>query len=212
MNPPSANQPPISSTSPPPPQPPPAFVGNAYDVIVRDHNYFRELYRQFKATVDVEERQRLANEIVRATSIHDGIELSVLYDAIDKHLPQGKAVADHLRQEHQSLRQKLYELDGKSVADPQFEAKLDALFVELEHHMQDEERNELPQLRAVMGEAAFIDLGDKLDKSRPLVPTRPHPSAPLNPLGATAAGLAMAPIDRIRDIARDFPAGAHNKA
>lgn len=185
---------------------------NALDVLKHDHVLIRELYQRARAARDSEEKQRWANEFIRSVSVHDGIELTVLYEAVEKYLQNGKVIADHAREDHAKVRANLYELSQKKMDDSSFPLLLETIMKELETHIDDEENNFVPKLQQTVGEEKMRDIGRSLESHRKLAPTRPHPAAPDKGLGVKAASMMSAPTDRAMDaMAKDFPKSESSK-
>jgi hypothetical protein len=51
----------------------------------------------------------------------------------------------------------------------------------------------------------IYSLGDKFERMKMFVPTRAHPSAPNKPPFETLVGLLTMPVDKLRDLFKDFP-------
>ena len=79
------------------------------------------------------------------------------------------------------------------------EELLNKLMQDVRHHIEEEEGDLLPKLRAACSPEELADLGEKIQRAKKIAPTRPHPSAPSKP----PANLILAPgtafIDKIRD-------------
>lgn len=69
----------------------------------------------------------------------------------------------------------------------------------VEQHVQEEEGQFIPALRAAVDEQALEDLGQQLDKAKQSAPTRPHPNAPDEPPALAMAAPVAAIYDRLRD-------------
>ncbi len=65
---------------------------------------------------------------------------------------------------------------------------------------------DLPLIRKKVSLEDRISYGQRFYNRKKIAPTRPHPSAPEKPsVLDEAMGFMMAPIDKFRDIFRDFP-------
>ncbi len=81
-----------------------------------------------------------------------------------------------------------------------FDATMRELMAEVRHHVQEEEGDVFPKIRDALDPQRLDQLGDRMDRGRSMVPTRPHPKAPTSPGGKIAAGApAIALVDRVRD-------------
>jgi len=67
------------------------------------------------------------------------------------------------------------------------------------HHVEEEETELFPKLRASITTAELQEMGGALASAKKLAPTHPHPNAPDTPPGNVAAGAAAAVIDKARD-------------
>lgn len=174
------------------------------DLITADHQKVRKLYGEYKQTGDVKEKQVLVNTIIREMSLHADAEEEILYPAMQKKFSNGTELVDHLRQAHVDVKTELYGIDGISVSEPGFEAKLDKAIEDFNQHAQHEEIHELPTLASVSSQEELEAFGKAFKLKKYFVPTHPHPSAPQTPPLHTVAGLLTKPIDLVRDLGRDF--------
>ena len=55
-----------------------------------------------------------------------------------------------------------------------------------------------------MAHEDWVGLGEEFSKTKSMVPTRPHPSAPDRPPMQTVVGGMAAAVDKARDMAREF--------
>lgn len=93
-----------------------------------------------------------------------------------------------------------------SPSDPKFPALLDTLMDTLHHHIEHEKHEDMPRLENILSREESEDLARQFQKTKNIVPTRSHPSAPTSYVFETLAALMAAPIDRLRDLVmRDFP-------
>lgn len=76
---------------------------------------------------------------------------------------------------------------------------------DLEEHIIEEEKDDLPALDSAIDEVEAQSLADSFERTKAFVPTRSHPSAPNKPPFETVAGLMAAPLDRLSDLFRKFP-------
>jgi hemerythrin-like domain-containing protein len=146
-----------------------------------------------------EKVQRLAEQVVTSLVKHSVAEEIYLYPAVRKALPDGDDVADHELHEHDEAEQTMKKLEGLTPEQAEFWPTLHQLIGEIRHHVDEEENNLFPKLRAACSEQELQELGRKVQQAEKFAPTRPHPSAPAEgaALGALAPGAGL--VDRIRD-------------
>lgn len=107
----------------------------------------------------------------------------------------------------------LKEFQSLNAVDDAFVPKLEEIWTELEHHIEEEESKDLPDLeralssRPIRGssDGSSETLARKFERTKAFVPSRSHPAAGENPYFESAVGMLAAPIDRIADLFRKFP-------
>ncbi|TPX43758.1 hypothetical protein SeMB42_g04592 [Synchytrium endobioticum] len=155
--------------------------------------------------VDVENRKRHVNSIIRGLAIHSVSEEMSVYPAVEKHLPNGKDEANRLRAEHLELKKDLQRVDFMPINDANLEPLLRKIFTEFEHHAKLEENEDFPKLRKAMSSEEAMKLGREYEDAKGASPTHPHPSAPDHGgIMEKAAGMASVPLDKLIDAQREF--------
>ena len=174
------------------------------DVIMFLTEQHREVDDMFAQLEDMdgatdEKVQRLAEQVVTSLVKHSVAEEIYLYPAVRKALPDGDDVADHELHEHDEAEQTMKKLEGLTPEQAEFWPTLHQLIGEIRHHVDEEENNLFPKLRAACSEQELQELGRKVQRAEKFAPTRPHPSAPAEgaALGVLAPGAGL--VDRIRD-------------
>jgi hypothetical protein len=123
----------------------------------------------------------------------------VVYPAYRKKMSDGNNIANQSINEHQTLKNLLYEVDSMEAEDPQFITKMNAIIKETEEHVAHEEKEWLPKFSSCMTTSELDDLATKFKNAKMHAPTRPHPMAPANPPLNIPINMATAPIDKIKD-------------
>jgi hemerythrin superfamily protein len=176
---------------------------NVVQLIKEDHDRVRSLYEQYKLPgTTASQKRMLAWAITREVSIHSAKEEEVVYPAMRDSL--GDLTPDHLLSEHQQLKELLTELNNDTIADPNFDGKLQEIMEVLLHHMMEEEEVLLPRFAAAEGVASeyLMQLGRLFEQAKLHAPSRPHPWAPNKPPLNIAANASVAPLDFVRDLIR----------
>ncbi|KIO31868.1 hypothetical protein M407DRAFT_241621 [Tulasnella calospora MUT 4182] len=175
--------------------------------ITQDHRELEEYYGNYRTATSEKEKTQWANQFCWELARHSVGEELVLYPAFEKHLgPEGKQIADTDRAEHLEAKKLLYELEGTHVNDPNFPTILKKLMEELREHMKSEEENDLVKFEAAISREESEAMAKSFQRAKKFAPTHSHPNAPdKGGLFQTAAGLAAAPIDKLRDMFLSFP-------
>jgi hemerythrin superfamily protein len=174
-------------------------VGDGLDLLMNDHRGLEHLHQRLRSAGEDAERASLAREIVRELSVHATVEEQHLYPLVRETLDDGDALADHALEEHQTIKERLLELDRTDADDAALIQRVDDVMAAVAHHVQEEERVLFARLRSVLDGQRLRELGDQMEKAKTGAPTRPHPHAPNTPPGNLIAGPAAALVDRARD-------------
>ena len=116
--------------------------------------------------------------------------------------PDGDRLAEEAVHEHLEMKQTLNQLDSMSAGDAELDQRMAELIAEVRHHVGEEESEILPRIRQAVSEDDLQELGQRMQRAKSLVPTRPHPKAPTSPGAKAAASPPVALVDRVRDAIR----------
>ncbi|KAI9852447.1 MAG: hypothetical protein M1830_006793 [Pleopsidium flavum] len=180
------------------------------DAITEDHRELEEYYQTILDAKDEDTRTRYQNQFTWELARHSIGEELVVYPAMEKYLgADGKAKADHDREEHQTVKEHLKKFQDLHASSPEFIPTLKTLMAGLSKHNKEEERDDLPDLERALASSETSkdseDLATSFNRTKMFVPTRSHPSAPNKPPFETVVGLMAAPIDHLGDLFRKFP-------
>jgi hemerythrin superfamily protein len=172
---------------------------NIVDEIVHDHREVDELFGQIEDNTEPAQRRALVERVITELVRHSVGEEEYVYPAARKALPNGEELTEHEIKEHAEAEEVMAKLEKTDAEDPEFDQLVQTLIKDIRHHVEDEEKDLLPQLAKVCDAEELDDLGRKFAHAKSIAPTRPHPSAPDHPpanrILAPGAGL----IDRMRD-------------
>lgn len=141
-----------------------ASYGQWDEILKAEHDATRMMFDKIEATSDDQKMKRmmLLKNLKHALSKHAHEEENVVYPAMrDKGL---KDEADHLNHEHGYVKQYLYELGEMNAATSQWLDKVREFRTEIERHMEEEEEELFPQLRAKLGDEANKHVTAALNK------------------------------------------------
>ncbi|ODA75791.1 hypothetical protein RJ55_08679 [Drechmeria coniospora] len=173
-------------------------------VIKHDHRELEDYYNRIINTTDKKEQTRYQNLFVWELARHSIGEELVVYPAMEKFIPKGKQMADKDRQEHQLVKEKLYEFQKLPAEDARFATALEGLWGDLKKHIKEEEEEHLVALEAAIEETHSEKLAKSFERTKLFMPTRSHPNAPDKPPFETVVGLMTAPLDKLSDLFRKF--------
>ena len=112
---------------------------DAVALLKADHRQVEEWFSQFEKTKSASKKQRLADDICEALTIHTTIEEEIFYPAFleataDKDMHHEAVV------EHDAAKKLIAEIQALSARDDYFEAKVTVLSEMIKHHVKEEEQ------------------------------------------------------------------------
>ncbi|TCC44365.1 hemerythrin domain-containing protein, partial [Kribbella pittospori] len=126
------------------------------DVLTEDHREVRELTNQISTSSDADERRDLTDQLIAELVRHSVAEEMYVYPAMRDHLPDGVQAVEHDTKEHKELETLMKQLESADAGTTEFEDTLRQLQQVLVDHIQDEETEQFPQLRAHLPAATLV--------------------------------------------------------
>jgi hemerythrin-like domain-containing protein len=146
---------------------------DALQLLERDHRRFEELLRQGEETTEraVKGRGELLETLTRELNEHELKEERFLYPLLQSH-PEAKAIVLEGYQEHHVADVIVRELHEVAADDERWGAKFKVLKENIEHHIQEEERELFPAARRIFSREELRELAARMLALRP--PPRPR--------------------------------------
>jgi hemerythrin superfamily protein len=182
-----------------------AAMGRVSKAVEQDHREIETYYNNMLQASTIDDKTRWQNQFTWELARHSVGEELVIYPAMEKHLPNGKEMADKDRADHQKVKEQLYEFQSLHASDVKFEPTIRHLMKNLSEHIKEEEEDHMPVLEKALTEEESEKLHKSFQRSKMFAPTRSHPNAPDKPPFETVAGLIAAPLDKLRDMFNKFP-------
>lgn len=119
---------------------------DALALLKEDHRAVEKLFKEVESAKGDSRKEKLARQICLELTIHTTIEEEIFYPACD-----GKVDDDLLKEayvEHDAAKLLIAEIEsGSGEDDDFFDAKLQVLGEEIDHHVKEEEGELFPQVR-----------------------------------------------------------------
>lgn len=148
---------------------------DAIVLLKEDHKEIRRLFREFeqagsnaKAT-----KGRIVNRILEALTVHTYIENEGMYPRVRELVPDLEDDVLESYEEHHVADVLCMELATMSPDDERFEAKTTVLIESVSHHIEEEEQDWFPKVRAALGRKQLQDIGAELLELRAKAPRKP---------------------------------------
>ena len=152
---------------------------DAIVLLKQDHKALRKLFREFESTKDDAERKsELVATIIELLAVHTYIENEVMYPRVRELLPEVEDDILESYEEHHVADVLSVELYGMSADAERFDAKTTVLIENVSHHMDEEEQEWFPKVRAGLGRKQLIAIGEQMLAAKEKAPRTPSaPSA-----------------------------------
>jgi hemerythrin superfamily protein len=127
---------------------------NAITMLKTDHQTVKKLFREFEAAGERahKTKQKLGDQILHELDVHAALEEEIFYPAVQAKAPKelAKTLAEGI-QEHHIVHVLIGELRALTASDEQYEPKMTVLIENVEHHIEEEEGELLPQAQQLLG-------------------------------------------------------------
>ena len=151
---------------------------DAIVILKNDHQEIRKLFKRFQHAGDnaLKTKQSLADRILEALTVHTYIENEAMYPETRELLPDLEDDVLESYEEHHVADVLCMELAAMTPSDERFDAKMTVLMENVSHHMDEEEQDWFPKVRAGLGRKKLSEIGERmleLKKKAPRKPSQP---------------------------------------
>lgn len=126
-----------------------AHAKDAIDLLTADHKTVMQLFEEFRVlhenVGDISRKTRLVEKISRELTVHTQIEEEIFYPAVRDAIRDDRLM-DDAQQEHAGAKQLIARLAELPPDDEDYDATVNALRDEVEHHVSDEQDNMFPKV------------------------------------------------------------------
>jgi hemerythrin superfamily protein len=153
---------------------------DAIVLLKQDHTEVKRLFREFQRAGENAHVQKgkLVNQILEALTVHTYLENECVYPEVRKLLPDLEDDVLESYEEHHVADVLCAELALMKPADERFDAKTTVLMEVVTHHIEEEESEWFPKVRAGLGRKQLQDMGARMLEMRAKAPRKPtQPSA-----------------------------------
>lgn len=135
---------------------------DAIEMLIQDHREVESLFERYERSAD----PALAEEICTELTVHSAVEEKVVYPKLSQDVDGGDGMRSHSEQEHRQVKELIFELQKVGLSGPQASALMAKLKTAVEEHVQEEEQEVLPKMRAALGPERLEDLGREAAKTK----------------------------------------------
>lgn len=122
---------------------------DAISMLVEDHREVADMFEQFDQLGDRAKagKEKLKDKICIALIAHTTIEEEIFYPAVRKAIEDGEDMVDEAVVEHASAKDLIRQLQEMQPDDELYDAKVKVLGEQIEHHVEEEEKEMFPKAR-----------------------------------------------------------------
>jgi hemerythrin superfamily protein len=153
---------------------------DAIVLLKNDHKEIKKVFRDFQnAGKDASTRKgQLVARMIELLTIHTYIENEIMYPEVRKLLPDVEDDVLESYEEHHVADVLVMELFAMTPDAERFDAKTTVLIESVTHHIEEEEEEWFPKVRAGLGRKQLAELGERMIEAKKKAPRTPaQPSA-----------------------------------
>lgn len=136
---------------------------DALKLLQEDHDKVKKILEDLDSTTErgVKTREELFERLRTELDVHELIEEEILYPALKEH-PKTKELALEAYEEHHVVDLVMAEIQEVPFDDERWGAKLTVVKENVEHHIEEEEKEMFDQARQVFDEDELVELGERM--------------------------------------------------
>jgi hemerythrin-like domain-containing protein len=140
---------------------------DALTLLKEDHDKVKKILNELDSTTDrgVKTREELFTKVKTELQIHESIEEEIFYPALKEH-PKAKEIVLEAYEEHNVVDMVMKEIEGIPYEDETWGAKLTVMKENVEHHIEEEEKEMFGQARQVFEKEELDKLGQRMESRK----------------------------------------------
>jgi hemerythrin superfamily protein len=152
---------------------------DAIVMLKEDHREVKKMFRRFQQAGEdaTTEKGRIVTEIIEALTVHTYLENEVMYPEVRRLLPDLDQDVLESYEEHHVADVLCAELVAMRPEEEHFDAKTTVLIENVTHHIEEEEHDWFPKVRAGLSRKQLQELGERMAQLRPEAPRTPSDPA-----------------------------------
>jgi hemerythrin superfamily protein len=148
---------------------------DAIVLLKKDHQEIKRLFKEFQKAGDNAKatKGKIVDQILEALTVHTYLENECMYPEARKLLPDLEQDVLESYEEHHVADVLCMELAAMKPDDERFEAKTTVLIESVLNHIEEEENEWFPKVRAGLGRKQLQEMGARMLELRAKAPRRP---------------------------------------
>jgi hemerythrin superfamily protein len=138
---------------------------DAIQLLKADHRKVKDLFARYESARDFTTKEQIARQVFTELDIHAQLEETIFYPAFAEQADaEGGQLIEAAREDHQTVKNLMAELQSLDVEGEEFEAKFQELMQNVQDHVEEEENEMFPEAEEILAE----HMGDLMDEMREL--------------------------------------------
>ncbi|HUZ14169.1 MAG TPA: hemerythrin domain-containing protein [Caulobacteraceae bacterium] len=134
---------------------------DATKLLTSDHREVEKMFADYRKASGNARKQEIAAKICLALTVHARIEEEIFYPAAEESLAQkDEKLVEEAIVEHAAAKELIGEIEAMSPGEELYDAKIQVLCEQIEHHVDEEENQLFPKVRKT--DADLAGLGARL--------------------------------------------------
>ena len=148
---------------------------DAIVLLKADHKEVKALFRRFEkaGTGARKEKGHLVAKMIELLTVHTYLENELVYPEVRRILPDLEDDILESYEEHHVADVLIRELAALSPDHERFDAKTTVLIESVEHHIEEEEQEWFPEVRAGLGRKQLSEMGARMLEMKKTAPRSP---------------------------------------
>jgi hemerythrin superfamily protein len=144
---------------------------HAIKVLKKDHSTVRNLFEKFERTgkSSHEKRNDLFEQIRRELQLHMRAEEEIFYPALKAFNGEGRRLVSEALKEHKDVEELLTQISRLNPSDKNYDDKIEALFENVDHHLEDEEGEFFRFAEENCSSEQLEDLGRQIEERKKIL-------------------------------------------
>jgi hemerythrin-like domain-containing protein len=136
---------------------------DAIQMLKDDHEKMKKLLKELDSTEesDVSKRQQLFTQVKEELTVHEAIEEEIFYPALKEH-QEAKEIVLEAYEEHGVVDMVMAEIEQLPFDDERWGAKFTVMKENIEHHIEEEEKEMFKQARDAFEKQDLEELGERM--------------------------------------------------
>ncbi len=133
---------------------------DVFDVLEQDHRLVERLFEQYEQSDDA----ALAEQICGELTLHTSLEEQLVYPVLGRDVPDGSELEQEARGEHNAVGGLIARVRSAGFGSDDTPRLMQEMKTAVEHHVEEEESEIFPKMRASLDEERVDELGEQVSE------------------------------------------------